>query len=199
MADLSSLFTWNTKQVFVYITASFPASTNSLAPSAKHPYSEAIIWDAIIPASSAPWHPNTYIHPNPKTDTKKQRDRKIRASKKGQTVKEADEPKAYPTGAEPGIVRLSSQKPKYQITTPTSKIAGLSNCTLELHYNIQPWVGALIWSTPSKHLWSPGWTPLTTGKSEAFDMPELKAVTGTKSKEDLGTETGGEANRGSPA
>ncbi|KAK0857884.1 Signal peptidase complex subunit [Friedmanniomyces endolithicus] len=56
--DLSTLFNWNTKQIFAYITASYPSSDPSTIPR-----SEAIIWDAVIPATNAPAHPNTYIHP----------------------------------------------------------------------------------------------------------------------------------------
>ena len=45
--DLTSLFNWNTKQVFVYITASYPSSSPSTIPP-----SELVIWDAIIPADN---------------------------------------------------------------------------------------------------------------------------------------------------
>lgn len=44
-ADLSSLFTWNTKQVFVYVTAEWPGPNNST--------NEAVIWDDIITSPSA--------------------------------------------------------------------------------------------------------------------------------------------------
>jgi signal peptidase complex subunit 3 len=47
-ADLSSLFTWNTKQVFVYVTAEWPdvkSSTNAT--------NKAVIWDQIITSPSA--------------------------------------------------------------------------------------------------------------------------------------------------
>lgn len=97
-------------------------------------------------------------------------------------------------------MRLENQKPKYQITTPASRIAGLENCTLSLRYNIQPWVGALVWDTASASALLPAWDSLKGGKSEVFAMPELKKAEPSKVKgEDLGTETGGEANRGSPA
>jgi signal peptidase complex subunit 3 len=46
-ADLSSLFTWNTKQVFVYVSASWPNSTSSEL------VNEAVIWDTIITNPSA--------------------------------------------------------------------------------------------------------------------------------------------------
>jgi len=43
-ADLSTLFNWNTKQLFVYITATYPGKT--------YPKNEAVIWDLIIPSKS---------------------------------------------------------------------------------------------------------------------------------------------------
>jgi hypothetical protein len=43
-ADFSSLFTWNTKQLFVYVSATWP-STNTT--------NEAVIWDTIITSPSA--------------------------------------------------------------------------------------------------------------------------------------------------
>ena len=46
-ADLSTLFTWNTKQVFVYVTAEWPDA------SAANATNSAVIWDQIITAPSA--------------------------------------------------------------------------------------------------------------------------------------------------
>jgi len=46
-ADLSSLFTWNTKQIFVYVSASWPNSTSTEVTN------EAVIWDTIITNPSA--------------------------------------------------------------------------------------------------------------------------------------------------
>lgn len=189
-ADLTSLFSWNTKQVFVYVVASFPPTTN---PSPSLPNSEAIIWDAIIPASSAPLHPNTYIHPTSSSSSSKSS-----SASKSRRSKSKDQALAHPVGASPGILRLNSQRPKYQITTPSSRISNLDNCTLTLHYNIQPWVGALVWGNPSSAPLSPYWSSMEGGKSEVFRMPELKGASAVK-KEELRTETGGERNRGSPA
>ena len=42
-------------------------------------------------------------------------------------------------------MRLANQKPKYQITDPSGRLAGRANATLELNWNVQPWVGALTW------------------------------------------------------
>ncbi|KAF3940741.1 hypothetical protein ABW19_dt0205454 [Dactylella cylindrospora] len=43
-ADLESLFNWNTKQVFLYITASYGGD--------RYPTNEAVIWDKILPSSA---------------------------------------------------------------------------------------------------------------------------------------------------
>lgn len=179
-ADLTSLFSWNTKQVFVYVTATFPSK------SPLSPPSEAIIWDAIIPAPSEPWHENTYIHPQ---KSRKQPNRRQNTA--------AANYKAYPEGTAPGILKLSNQKPKYQITTPWSKIGGAENCTLQLKYNVQPWVGALYWSTPRPFGM---WEGLQGAMSDVFQMPFVKnSAQASKSRDELKTETGGERNRGSPA
>jgi signal peptidase complex subunit 3 len=170
--DLTSLFNWNTKQIFLYITASYPSSSPSIPPS------EAVIWDAIIPSDYAPLHPNTYIHPTAKAKSKK-------SKSKG---------KPYPEGGSPGIVKLSNQKPKYQITDVSGKIADRTNATLSLHWNVQPWVGALMWT--NRHTYG-RWEGLKGGL-DRFDFPSLKGSETVK-KEDLKTETGGERNRGSPA
>lgn len=46
-ADLSDLFTWNTKQVFVYLTAEWPAD------GAGNATNKAVIWDSTITAPSS--------------------------------------------------------------------------------------------------------------------------------------------------
>lgn len=48
-ADLSSLFTWNTKQLFVYVTAEWPDSDS---PDGT-PTNSAVIWDTIITSPSS--------------------------------------------------------------------------------------------------------------------------------------------------
>ncbi|KAK5739503.1 Signal peptidase complex subunit [Elasticomyces elasticus] len=100
-ADLSTLFNWNTKQVFAYITASYPSDSP-----ASIPESEAVVWDAVIPAKNAPEHHNTYIHPTKSTARPKTKKERLSLNK------------AYPPGKEPGILKLDKQKPKYQITDP---------------------------------------------------------------------------------
>jgi signal peptidase complex subunit 3 len=175
---LTSLFNWNTKQVFVYITASYPSSSPSTIPD-----SELVIWDAIIPADDAPTHPNTYIHPTPKS-----------AKAKGKKAKKAAG-KPYPAGGSPGIIKLDAQKPKYQITDVKGKIAERQNATLTLHWNVQPYVGALVWDNKKTFGL---WKGLKGGKSETFAFPPLKGSETVKAAE-LGTETGRENRRGSPA
>ncbi|GIZ47546.1 hypothetical protein CKM354_001063400 [Cercospora kikuchii] len=184
-ADLSSLFNWNTKQIFAYITASYPSDDPQNVPD-----SEIVVWDAIIPADNAPLHPNTWIHPTAKSkDGKKVKkpSRKERALGLGG--------KAYPEGKQPGIIKLENQKPKYQITDVTGKIADKQFATLTLHWNVQPYVGALTWTN-----WNTfgRWRGLLGGMSDPFNFPSIKASETVK-KEDLKTETGAEANRGSPA
>ncbi|OQO13898.1 hypothetical protein B0A48_00773 [Cryoendolithus antarcticus] len=181
-ADLSTLFNWNTKQIFLYITASYP-SPSSTSDTTTAPDSEAIIWDAIIPSLSAPWHQNTYIHPTSKPPT---------SQKKRTALKSLSS--AFPAGTQPGIVRLKDQKPKYQITDTCGKIAEVGNATLTLKWNVQPWVGALVWSNKVK---VGRWEGLKGGVSKTFGFPMVK---GTEvKKEDVGTAVGGERNRGSPA
>lgn len=50
-ADLSSLFTWNTKQVFVYVTAEWPSAGGT--GSGRNATNQAVIWDSIITSPSA--------------------------------------------------------------------------------------------------------------------------------------------------
>jgi len=176
--DLTSLFNWNTKQVFLYIVASYPSSSPSTIPP-----SELVIWDAIIPADNAPLHPNTYIHPTPKNSKTKAKTKKSK--------KAAGKP--YPPGGSPGIVKLDSQKPKYQITDVKGKIAERQNATLTLHWNVQPYVGALVWDNKG----TVGlWKGLKGGKSKSFDFPPLKGSEAAKAA-DLGTDAGRERPKAS--
>lgn len=189
--DLSSLFNWNTKQVFLYITASYPSQSPDSIPA-----SEAIIWDAIIPSTAAPYHPNTYVAAKEK---KSKKTSKKSSSKKSATKTPADK-------SVPGILRLDSQRPKYQITDSTGKLAERGDATLTLHWNIQPWVGALTWTNYRSY---GRWAGLVGGKSESFDFPAVagtgagatasagKSAGGVR-KEDLQTEKGSEARRGKP-
>ena len=51
-ADLSSLFTWNTKQIFVYVTADWTTPAAFTKDGRPHNNS-AVIWDSIITSPSA--------------------------------------------------------------------------------------------------------------------------------------------------
>ncbi|KAK7509414.1 signal peptidase subunit-domain-containing protein [Phyllosticta citriasiana] len=169
-ADLTSLFTWNTKQVFVYIVAKYPSANPSEPPS------EAIIWDAILASPSAPWHQNLYIHPEPK-DARTKRSRK----------QQQEEP-LYP----PGELHLAKQRPKYQITDYKGKLANRTDAVLELGWNVQPWVGLLTWADwPPVRKLGGAWKELEGGRSEPFDFPALKA----KKEADTATVRGKEANK----
>jgi len=179
--DLSSLFTWNTKQVFVYITATYP----SPSPSHQSP-SKAIIWDAILPHPLSPTHHNQYTYLQ----------RKPTKSPKSKSKSTSKPPELQPNT--PGILQLTSQRPKYQITDPTGRIASRTNATLELAWNVQPWVGALTWATAgpgiSRGSFWRTWRGIRGGTSEDFAFPALQ-----DKRDALNTERGGEANRGSPA
>lgn len=76
----------------------------------------------------------------------------------------------------------------------TGKIAARENATLTLHWNVQPWVGALVWTNKGAF---GRWDELKGGEDK-FDFPSIKGSETVK-KEDLKTETGAERNRGSPA
>jgi len=150
-ADLSSLFTWNTKQVFVYVTAVWPSnSTSDAEKGIPGDINEAVIWDTIITAPSSD-HLST-IGPAAL--------KKLRKSSKGKSIDPSR-----------GILKLKNQKPKYQITSPKSKLAETENVELHVHYNVQPWVGVLTW-TPQMDLGN--WKMMMGGVSKAFNLPGLK-------------------------
>jgi signal peptidase complex subunit 3 len=181
--DLSSLYTWNTKQVFVYITATYPSADPSSPPS------RSIVWDAILPSRLAPWHQNQYIHPGPPPEPQGKTVRRSRAVTKGRMY-------AAPSadGDSPGRLRLKGQKPKYVVTDHTGTLTGRAagaNVTLELGWNAQPWVGALLWRGTLEHFGA-AW-PMEGGASEPFAFPEPKAAV------KMETVRGAESNRGRPA
>lgn len=74
-------------------------------------------------------------------------------------------------------------------------MAERENATLTLHWNVQPYVGALVWTNRGDFF---RWSGLKGGKSEVFTFPSIKGAESVR-KEDLGTEKGGESNRGKPA
>lgn len=174
-ADLSPLFNWNTKQLFVYVYASYSSSDN---PNSLIRDSEAIVWDTIIPATPSPYtwdalkEKATSLLPASLTSSravgkrspaKKRSAKSAAASKKEKAKTEAE--------AAPGVLRLRGQKAKYQISDITGRLAERQNVTLSVGWNVQPWVGALWWGPGT------GTVPRTEGtviRSAAFDFPPLK-------------------------
>lgn len=75
------------------------------------------------------------------------------------------------------MLKLKNQKPKYQITHPSGKIAETDNVTLRLHYNVQPWVGMLTWNMDKDIGY---WKSMDGGESEAQTLPALKVKTSEK-------------------
>ena len=218
--DLSPLFTWNTKQVFLYITTTYPASpsspsqkkaSGSKASTAPKPDTTAVLWDAILQHPLAPVHVNHFDPSNP-TGRKPFTPSGGKKGKKN----EPKEPEKAKSIADVAIIRLAGQKPKYQITDPTGRLAGRGNSSLQLNWNVQPWVGALTWGagglSPSPdddvvgtkserksggwfghsswwHTWRaiPGYS-----QTEKFDMPRIRNAT---EKKDTGTVKGREGHR----
>ncbi|KAJ3500854.1 hypothetical protein NM208_g17057 [Fusarium decemcellulare] len=141
-ADFSSLFTWNTKQLFVYVTAEWPGPGNAT--------NEAVIWDSIITNPSADHLQN--IGPV--------------AMKK---LKRSAESKSIDPNR--GVLKLRNQKPKYQITHPSGKIAEKDDVEIKVHYNVQPWVGLLTWDQGQD---IGVWKKFAGGVSGKFQLPALK-------------------------
>ena len=75
-------------------------------------------------------------------------------------------------GNNSGILKLKNQRPKYQITHPSGKVANLENVRLRLHYNVQPWAGLLTWDQ-SRDFFK--WEAMRGGVSSLFSLPEVKA------------------------
>lgn len=189
-ADLSGLFTWNTKQVFVYVTADYPGDGTGLAPDGDETTSSSIIWDLIVPAPATPWSlqniKNTYF-PNAKT---------LRAQKAAARSKN----KSTTDLTKPGKINMRNQKPKYQLTDPTGKIAGRENVTLQVRWNVQPWVGALVWDKGYLGSRVGPWKSGGAGGSRPFTLPDIKGKTGeaVKDKESVKEKPSPEAGEGKP-
>ena len=166
LLDFSSLFNWNTKQVFVYILATWPSTSSS--PSI--PPSQAIIWDTIINSHSQthPLNPLTLLHA-PERPLKK-----AAKSKGSPSATTSEEPT-------PGIIHLKNSKPKYQITNINGKLSSQNNVTLEVGWNVQPWVGALTWTLGEGKSWG-RWSGIRGGKSKAFSMPALKGKSASQER-----------------
>ncbi|CAI4213765.1 unnamed protein product [Parascedosporium putredinis] len=96
-ADLSSLFTWNTKQLFVYVTAEWPDLSAGAGANATN---SAVIWDSIITSPSSDHLANV----GPATM------KKLKKSAAGKSIDPSR-----------GILKLRNQRPKYQITHPPER------------------------------------------------------------------------------
>ncbi|KAI1477212.1 signal peptidase 22 kDa subunit [Daldinia eschscholtzii] len=153
-ADFSSLFTWNTKQLFVYVTAEWPAA----GADSTNQTNKAVIWDSIITSPSADHLSNL----GPASL------KKLRKSAAGKTIDPSR-----------GKLSLKNQKPKYQITHPSGKIASTDDVTLRVHYNVQPWVGVLTWNQDSD---LGLWKKMADGVSATFALPALKKKEGEKAR-----------------
>ncbi|OOQ85627.1 putative microsomal signal peptidase subunit (gp23) [Penicillium brasilianum] len=175
-ADLSPLFNWNTKQLFVYVYATYSSSDNANTQTRD---SEAIIWDSIIPASPSPYsweilkEKATALIPSSLTSSSSKSSsggkRATKRNTKSKTSAAKNKKAAEPVT--PGILRLRGQKAKYQISDITGRLAERQNVTLSVGWNVQPWVGALWWAPAT------GAVPRTEGQivsSESFDFPALK-------------------------
>ncbi|KAI9787311.1 MAG: hypothetical protein M1816_007659 [Peltula sp. TS41687] len=169
-ADLSSLFNWNTKQVFVYVSAKWASPSRS---SNNTTMNEAVIWDVILPSSSF----SSVTKPWARLGLGKQKGKKPHPKQKVKPKEKI------------GVLNLRNQKPKYQITDPSGTLAEKGDVTLAVAYNVQPWVGALVWggsgndgvvldagrkSSSSRRWWSRRWEGLKGGRSEVFSFPAIK-------------------------
>ncbi|EEQ29039.1 Signal peptidase complex subunit [Microsporum canis] len=170
-ADLTSLFNFNTKQVFVYVLAAYPSASNQSVTT------EAVIWDKIIPASVSPYSLAS-LKSQFLPDTK--------ASKtKRKTPKNKNKLKENENDV-PGKLKLRNQKPKYQITDISGSIAEREGVQLIVGWNVQPWIGALQWSENTNmkknvggifgriFLLNAGPKGALSGRSEPFNFPALK-------------------------
>ncbi|OGE57125.1 hypothetical protein PENARI_c002G08325 [Penicillium arizonense] len=177
-ADLSPLFNWNTKQLFVYVYASYSSSDK---PNSQVRNSEAIIWDTIIEAAPSPYSwdilKDEILARVPESITpsaaaaKRRIKKRAGAGKSTSKTAAAKNKKKNDEPVTPGLLRLRGQKGKYQISDITGRLAERQNVTLHVGWNVQPWVGALWWAPNT------GAVPRTAGtiiSSEAFDFPELK-------------------------
>lgn len=86
-------------------------------------------------------------------------------------AKSAKAAKSKKEALAPGVLRLRGQKGKYQISDISGRLAERQNVTLHVGWNVQPWVGALLWAPGT------GAAPRTEGtivSSEPFDFPAVK-------------------------
>ncbi|KEF51514.1 uncharacterized protein A1O9_12431 [Exophiala aquamarina CBS 119918] len=159
-ADLSSLFNWNTKQLFVYVTVNYPSSKDG-----KSGMSEAVIWDAIIPTTATPYSWQSLKQKYfPEKIKSKSKSKRVSATKSKSTDL-----------LKPGVISLKNQKPKYQVTDPSGLLSERGNATLQVSWNLQPWVGALVWDKGALGNRLGKWGAGRVGRSEVFEFPALKS------------------------
>ncbi|RMZ84062.1 hypothetical protein DV737_g1275, partial [Chaetothyriales sp. CBS 132003] len=162
-ANLSSLFTWNTKQVFVYVTANYPSGADGQM-------SETVIWDHIITAPPTPFAFQSlkakYWDTQFSKNTRASRSRPKKTSTRDKTAEHY----------QPGLISLKRQKPKYQITDPSGKLSERANVTLQVGWNVQPWVGALVWDNGYLGSRVGAWEADKSGRSDVFSFPPLKGT-----------------------
>lgn len=116
----------------------------------KNQTNSAVIWDTIITSPSSDHLANI----GPATL------KKLRKSAAGKPVDKSR-----------GLLQLKNQKPKYQITHPSGKIAETDDVVLKVHYNVQPWVGFLTWNQGQDYGL---WKAVSGGLSKAFSLPATK-------------------------
>lgn len=136
----------------MYVTAEWtgvPGPGGSAATTAENQTSAAVIWDSIITAPSADHLANV----GPATR------KKLAKSAAGRPIDPAR-----------GRLAFKNQRPKYQITHPSGRVATAADVRLRLHYNVQPWVGFLTWNQ-DRDLGR--WRALD-GRSVPFDLPAVK-------------------------
>lgn len=177
--------------------------TNSDDPT---PVAEAIIWDTIIPAPSSPYTSSAlytrYEEYLPSFITGKQKSSatKKKSNPKRKTTSKTKDAKVSTDSSkdlvQPGAIHLRNQKPKYQITSYTGTLANTANATLVVGWNVQPWVGALLFGSGSGRspslnaestIWGiPGEEKEGTrgAKSEKFDFPPLKGSRAEAAKDE---------------
>lgn len=78
-----------------------------------------------------------------------------------------------------GKLSIKNQRPKYQITHPSGKIANTEDVKLRVNYNVQPWVGVLTWNQNQDVA---HWKAVDGGVSKKFSLPAVKKKDEEKKK-----------------
>jgi signal peptidase complex subunit 3 len=152
---------------------------------------KAVIWDAIIPAPATKWtFGNVKERWFPAKTSKNQK------GKRSTSKSRAGNEKGKTTDViKPGVLVLKNQKPKYQITDPSGIISSRPNATLTLSWNVQPWVGPLLWDrgmledkmgpAAAEKSWNLPffkyqWKGALLPRSPSFDFPPVKGAKKTE-------------------